>query len=327
MPEFIEPQEEEDSPIYECSNCGVDIPSGYEYWHEGYIYCESCDVSYNREQDEEDEEYYDSPLTVYDYFFKPLPEFQLAAGEKMVIGQPLPVCLGIELEFEYVGASQDDVYSAIKGLNWLYLKRDGSLSNGLEIVTHPMSFAWLCEHRKDFSRMLNTLRRAGARSHSTRTCGLHVHMSRHGISNGQLLNMLKVLYENPEKMLKLSRRTRKQIDSWARLWVEESDVGAAIKKKIHGLGIVRYEALNLTPNATVEFRLFRGTLMPNTFFGCLEFCMALYLYAKDVPADTATWDGFTQYILTLGPEYLNLARMITERLGETAATTSTEEAS
>ena len=59
----------------------------------------------------------------------------------------------------------------------LYIKSDGSLDCGMELVTHPMTLQYHMEQMP----WKNVLRKAvglGYLSHRTTTCGLHVHISR-----------------------------------------------------------------------------------------------------------------------------------------------------
>ena len=55
--------------------------------------------------------------------------------------------------------------------------------------------------------------------------------------------------------------------------------------------IVRYYAVNLSNDDTIEFRLFRGTLNPNSFFATLELVNAIVCYSRsDESIDRMTWD-------------------------------------
>ena len=61
--------------------------------------------------------------------------------------------------------------------NFIYQMRDSSLdSDGIECITQPMSKKFFDQF--DFESWFRDLKDAGARSHNTSNCGLHIHLSR-----------------------------------------------------------------------------------------------------------------------------------------------------
>lgn len=304
-----------------CSGCGVEVyrdVAHHDFLSETH-FCRSCYLAELMPDDYYGDDDDEPPREIESYTYKPSPQFFKMPGETLDA-----LFLGIELEIELKDACEFEVVQATKA-NWTYLKADASLRDGLEIVTHPLSFAWICANRKRFSGMLKELRGLGAQSHTPGTCGLHVHMSRRAISNGTLTNMMKLIYENPGRMLILSRRTQEQVQQWSKLSINEYyPLSQAITQKINGYDRNRYETLNLCNSQTVEFRLWRGTLKTSTFFGCIEFCVALFLYARATREEDISWEGFMTYILTLGAEFTNVAQMISERLDQATATTYSE---
>lgn len=88
---------------------------------------------------------------------------------------------GVELEIDGAGRYDDNaekIYDTANVQNEvLYIKSDGSLDEGMELVSHPCSIDF---HRKKFP-WEDIVRKAlslGYRSHNTSTCGLHVHIGR-----------------------------------------------------------------------------------------------------------------------------------------------------
>ncbi len=59
----------------------------------------------------------------------------------------------------------------------IYCKHDGSLEDGFEIVTHPMSLEYHEKHMP-WAAVLQEAVSMGYRSHQAGTCGLHIHVSR-----------------------------------------------------------------------------------------------------------------------------------------------------
>lgn len=66
------------------------------------------------------------------------------------------------------------------GRDFLYFKHDGSLDEGCELVTHPMSPEYMMSDagKKMWRDICEAALAEGMRSHDTSTCGLHVHVSR-----------------------------------------------------------------------------------------------------------------------------------------------------
>lgn len=102
----------------------------------------------------------------------------------------------------------------------IYIKCDGSLDDGMEIVTHPMSLDY---HLEKFCWDALTARaiKLGYRSHQTSTCGLHVHVSRDGLGETyeeQEATISRILYFTEahwNELLKFSRRTEYTMNRWA----------------------------------------------------------------------------------------------------------------
>ncbi len=78
----------------------------------------------------------------------------------------------------------------------IYIKSDGSLDDGMEIVSHPMTldfhkqFCW-----KEIMRKAISL---GYRSHQTGTCGLHIHVNRDSLGED---HDDQEIYENSPKAI------------------------------------------------------------------------------------------------------------------------------
>ena len=181
--------------------------------------------------------------------------------------------LGVELEVE--GYSVDPATAAraihdhVNGGEFgrkVFFERDGSLSNGFEIISQPMSVPALRE-TFEFLRLPSLVR--GLRSHRTSTCGLHVHVSRAGLSNLTIARAVTFVNDsgNDAFIQALARRYNTGFCN-----ITEKDLDTA-----HLPGD-RYEAINLTGSQTIEFRLFRGSLKYEAVVAAVEFCHALLEY-------------------------------------------------
>ena len=140
--------------------------------------------------------------------------------------------------------------------------------------------------------MFSILSDNGLSSHDTNTCGFHIHIDREYFESKQDSAIAKLLYIfekfRPELMI-FSRRTEQESDNWARSRKSETNNKSWIKKAVkdskgyqdHSL---RYYAVNLTNSETVEIRLWKGTLNPETFEATLRFTARLAEICKNITA-------------------------------------------
>ena len=276
-----------------CSRCGERVyrddnagdentPLCQPCYDRHYTSCERCgriihlDDAYYEDDDEDCPLCYDCHTharrnkMIEDYYYKPEPLFR---GDG-------PRYFGVELEID--GAGEDDT-SAQKvmeiangnGLENLYCKHDGSLDDGFEMVTHPMTLEY---HMKEmpWARILQEAIHLGYTSHQATTCGLHVHVNRNAFGDteeAQDAVIARILYffeKNWEELLKFSRRTPRQLERWATRYGYKDQPKELLdhaKKGYHG---GRYTSVNLTNTDTIEFRIFRGTLKYNTLIATLQ---------------------------------------------------------
>jgi hypothetical protein len=197
---------------------------------------------------------------------------------------------GVELEVEVLDTLNREtvatrLHRAINegefGRN-VFFENDGSLNYGVEIITQPRSLP----AQRELFRFLQTPETvAGLRSHSTGTCGLHVHVSRTGLTNLQLARAVLFINDaNNEPFIHaLARRYN---TGYCRVYPKQLD-------EAHLPGD-RYESVNLTRRDTVEFRLFRGSLRYEAVVAAIEFCHALLEFCAnpDLTVEGLRWLNF-----------------------------------
>ena len=206
---------------------------------------------------------------IRDYCHKPRPIFY-GSG---------PRYFGVELEIDDGGEYDSSANAILSAANtdreYIYCKHDGSLDEGLEIVSHPMSVDYHL-NAAPWPEIIDKALELGYSSHQAGTCGLHVHVSRAAFGpteQHQDAAIARVLYffeKHWEELLKFSRRTQKQLDDWASRYGYRSEPKDILDHAKKGNGRGRYSAVNLTNLDTVEFRMFRGTLKLNTFLATLQ---------------------------------------------------------
>lgn len=185
------------------------------------------------------------------------------------------------MELEIDGGGENSLHArrllrlANDGMERIYCKHDGSLDEGFEIVTHPMSLDYQL-HQMPWMQLCKEAVTMGYTSHQAGTCGLHIHVSRLAFGEDmdqQDVCIARVLYffeKHWEELLKFSRRTPRQLERWAArygLKDHPMDILDHVKK---GYGGGRYSCVNLQNTDTIEFRMFRGTLKYNTLIATLQ---------------------------------------------------------
>ena len=298
-----------DSHYTRCYECGAILGEGSACYYNGEDYCSSC---------------YDDICAsdaIHSYDYKPSPIFYPTY-------RPENVYLGVELEIDEGG---EDRYSAEKLLNIanaerenMYIKHDGSLDDGMELVSHPMTLA---EHEtnlpwREICRKAISL---GYASHQARTCGLHVHVSRACFGDyeqqeeviGRILYFMEAHWN---EMLKFSRRTQSQLDRWAsRYGYKNSPKEILEHAKKSDIG--RYACVNLKNSNTIEFRIFRGTLKYSSFIAALQLtdCICKAAIAmSDEDFKAMSWSGFVSTLThTELIEYLKSRRLYVNDIIET----------
>lgn len=214
---------------------------------------------------------------------------------------------GVEIEHDNGNALRDCVADLRRELgDFAELKYDGSLNRGYEIATMPASLEY--HQTSDWmTRVQAIASEHGFKSHDTSTCGLHVHVSRLGLGRTweerdyTIAKMILLVYRfYYSHLMPFSRRESNRASQWASdtgVWYDyQSDDTRdqhtdKAKKHIRGNG--RYVALNCRPDYTVEFRIFRGSLIPATILASIELCDAISEYALTHTAPeccAATWD-------------------------------------
>lgn len=194
---------------------------------------------------------------------------QLVDYQRLMLGYNEHTPLyGIELEIE--GVSREERAKLVRAIMDkhtinAYLATDGSLNNGIEIVTAPLSEQELRASYIRFYNALKTLSQNGYTSHDSSRCGLHIHVSRKSLTQEKWLLMRDFIVKHSRYFRKLSRRKGTDAFRYCQFQSNEHE---------------RYRALNMRPQNTVELRFFRGTLLPSAFLASLETMFSLVAYFR-----------------------------------------------
>lgn len=269
--------------VARCKNCGTALDFSGSFATDKIQYCPVCIKKFK------------GSGRFYDYSAKPTPKF--LKEKSLDIGRFYGAEVEIEVN-ESRGNSRKDIADIIDSCSdHIYFKNDGSLNNGVEIITHPCTIDY---HRKNTCQILEMTKAIGGSADNNSTCGLHFHVGRKYFDE-QSIGMLLYLFDFYwNDLVKLSRRRSRDI-RWCNRPSRPSGLYKAERKEFtRGMlgctpkkekGISRenmksngqryynlnedaerYRAINLRPSATIEFRLFDGTLNPVYFLGSLQLC-------------------------------------------------------
>ena len=295
-----------------CANCGrlILIENAYSTDYNDEYYC--CDCYYN---DEPEPAYHDR--VIHDYGYQPEPifystdkdlvSFTDSNGDSTVILSPLTRYMGVELEIDCAGEDDESAEEILSesnydGIERLYIKHDGSLNEGMELVTHPMTLDYHCTVMP-WADIVHRARALGYLSHQAMTCGLHVHVNRNSFGTDEYRQdvcIARILYffeKHWEELLKFSRRTPRQLERWAArygLKEQPKEILDHAKKGYHG---GRYMCVNLQNRNTIEFRMFRGTLKYNTIIATLQLVTKICDLACDLSDEemkNLSWTTFAE---------------------------------
>jgi len=240
-------------------------------------------------------------MTIHEYHKGRDPIFRSLSNSgltKSSFSNPKLLYIGAEIETDYIGEepdpdSEDDEPDPFWASDYLESKLercdfltytvptfDGSLSNGCEFVSDPLTIeAWM-EVKPSFREGFKHLLDVGLRAHDTETCGLHFHVSRSFFkANEEAWSaLLLVVEQNWPDMTRIARRKTNHYaqrvlgPEFNRDCKERHEYvhkeGSKLWAKTDGS---RYVAVNFRNENTIEFRFFRGTLNIETFYASLQF--------------------------------------------------------
>ncbi len=176
-------------------------------------------------------------------------------------------------------------------------KWDGSVDSGWEIVTRPFTL----QEQREFwhEEKFKMLDKKGFISYTAPHNGMHVHVSRFGLTQLQIAKVIRFIH-NPDNrpfIKKIAQREEKQYAEFSQ------------KKNFNCLKnhqYRKYTAVNLIPQNTIEFRLFKGTLSFAAFHKNLEFVDAILNFcaaANSGVKESEVWWNFVYFVSSRRKEY------------------------
>lgn len=285
-----------------CGHC-------FEEWereHPHHHYCENCDSYFDEEVG--DHTYalcpscYDKVAwsdRVHSYDWKPKPWFLDSSSMQSQEPTKGVRYYGCELETEG-GNISDYCYELNKALNdnsyehHAYFMHDGSLEDGVETATSPIAFEYaMTSYPFDIYESVAEQNKMVA--HDTTTCGFHIHVNRDSIPDFELTTakILLTFDKFYDRLLRIARRRSKdRPEHWCckpNADIQRSETPDSLKRKLD-LQKDHYRAVNLSPEDTIEFRLWKGTIRANTIRSTIDFLNALInVCATSTLSDVYDW--------------------------------------
>jgi hypothetical protein len=278
---------------------------------------------------------------IHDYSYRPDPIFHATTSDDRLF-------FGIEIEVENpqrMGWSNkveaaEYAQAQLEPIDLAYLKSDGSLSDGFEIVTHPMTHDF---YQNQASELWNTLEHLrtnySMKSWGTSTCGLHIHISRTGFKGGAHMHrFLNLIYSNEEFYSLMAGRNSSR---WAKFddvlqsaWEGERDefgsrnykTWRSYRDKIeHGRRSDRYSAVNTQNAHTLEMRIFKGSIKSSRVKAMISLAHASVeftrnLTVQDVVAGALNSETLMTYIDENASMYPDLVALLNVLVSERQVT-------
>ena len=292
-----------DEDYYHCHGCDCIIHREDTYWNNGEPYCYDCDSDYNGEN------------YINEYSYKPSPKFYRCSDEKNVR------YYGVELEIDEGGKDDDNaeiLYNiANSGDDVMYIKYDGSLDEGMELVSHPCSLKYHkdCFHWKE---VMQEAKNMYYRSHNTGTCGLHVHIGREQLGETyeqqeEVISRIMFFFESHwNELFRFSRRSEYALGRWASRYGYDEKPKNILEKAKKGHAD-RYKCVNITNFDTIEIRIFKGTLRWNTFMATLELVDAVCENAMYLNDDEIRKQSWNDFVMGICSENMELIKYLKEK--------------
>ena len=207
------------------------------------------------------------------------------------------------------------------GKDIFYIVNDGSVCDGFEIVSYPMTYKAIQE--LDLNALLFRYRKY-VKSLKTNNCGMHIHVSRNSFSNYNVLKAMNIVYKNKEFTRFVAERTTNDLNQWAPITERHyRDVKSALieckdyqsriyKKYVKAIVNSKYNAMNFSKRQTIEFRIFKGNLNNQNYRKNVEYIQALKEYSKVTSWKNVNINTFLGFVKSNYKSYENLNKFLNQ---------------
>lgn len=291
-----------DNYYHRCARCNTLVYNDDVCWDNDDPYCSECYGEYHEG-------------CIKDYYYKPSPIFHKRKDEES------PRYYGVELEIDRGGKDYSNAELIFQKANQhddvLYIKSDGSLDEGMELVSHHCSVLYH-KYELPWKEVMKEAIRLGYRSHNTTTCGYHIHIGHSDLGDTvetqeEVIGRIMFFFESHwNEIFAFSRRGEYAVNQWAsRYGYKDKPKDILENAKKHSRG--RYTCVNITNFTTVEIRIFRGTLKWNTFMAALELVDSICENAIRLSDEEIHKQSWNDFVLSIDPDYTELVKYLKEK--------------
>lgn len=208
---------------------------------------------------------------ILNYSTKPAPVF------KKLKNETTKSYFGWEWEVETKHNPKDIAKIANQtGDGLLYCKHDGSIRNGCEIVTHPMTYNFFKKNEKMFKEMFKKIKDVGGHSLDMENTGVHVHISRDAFDNqDHIINFARCISQPSEYSEFIALRKGNNYAHYRKSSTSEI-------KKEYLRHSDRYRAVNFCNRNTIEVRIYKGTISYDAILMYLQHITCCIEYSRQM---------------------------------------------
>lgn len=174
---------------------------------------------------------------------------------------------GFEIETE--GNRSSSVYLVNRIGDLVVCEDDGSLNNGYEIISQPMTFECLEFLLPKFDEAFKKIKENGQSSDGQETCGLHIHVSKSAFNDkNAIMKAVAIVSYFRNNIEIFSRRKENKYCAYDKITYKEEDLKRLNKASGRHAAV---NTKNLSKRKTIEFRTFSGTLDTLNLMASVEF--------------------------------------------------------
>ena len=305
--------------LYRPFDCSADDSLCLKCLEVMFSKCESCSDYVRKEEavtlglkHYHDKCYY-RQHTEHSYSYKP-KRVAFKRGKRELMHRRL---LYFGLELETTGSACKKWSESLRSIvdsGQFYIKHDGSVTDGAELVSFPMTR----EYMKENPKMLDEI---FALSDSGWTCdescGMHIHLSRSSFTNHHAYKFQSFFMHNKAFLVGLSGRSNtKQIDRYSNF--SSSARKCTTMDVAKGRQSYKYVACRAT-DFSYEIRIFQGTLQKESFLRNIELADSLYWYTRTASRIAITASSYRLWVVAHAKSYPNLATRFCDKIRDRKA--------
>lgn len=251
---------------------------------------------------------------IYRYHSAYRPKLYFCCTEEEYRNKENNLYMGFELEFDAPNktiGSRSNKISVIDESNYifssntyLYYMLDGSIRNGLEMISQPSTLKFYKQNKDKFKSLFAVIKNIGFEAR--RTCGFHIHFNRNYIMSQSGIyddyykdneeKLIMIVDKFWKELVYLSNRQYPKIERWSNKFSKTPK--EIVDDMSHGIFENKYHVLNFNNRQTIEFRLYSSSLEYKDFICYLELYYNIINAAKNLTKEQIKQINFSYFLNT-----------------------------